>query len=73
MMNNIKNEILSSPNPQQTFQQMVSKIPNGQSCYNMIVQNYGGDPRQAFMSQAMQKGQQNIFQTVSDWISSLLG
>ena len=73
MMNNIKDEILKSPNPQQTFQQMVNKIPNGQTYLDMINQNFGGDPRQAFMSMAAQRGQENLFQSVSNWINSILG
>ena len=64
---------MKSPDPQQTFRQVISKIPNGQGYLDMVNQTYGGDPRQAFLSQATQKGQQNIFQAVSDWINSILG
>lgn len=56
MVNNLVNQVMSSADPNQTFNQMVSKIDGGQNALKLIQQYGNGDPKTAFMNYAAQNG-----------------
>ena len=64
MVINIINEILGSANPQETFQAMLNKIPNGQNLWQQFQQYGNGDPSKAVANYAAQTGKQSIAQNI---------
>lgn len=63
-VNNIIGQILNSANPQQTFQQVLSKSQDAQNAMNLINQYGNGNPKQAFLNYASQMGKQNLAQQI---------
>ena len=63
-VNSLVDQIMSSANPNQTFNQMVSKIDGGQNVMNLIQQYGNGDPRTAFMNYAAQNGKNAMAQQI---------
>ena len=55
-------QIMSSPNPQQVFSQIVGSSPDAQNAMNLIKQYGNGDPKAAFMNLAAAQGKQAIAQ-----------
>ena len=64
MATNIANEILSSANPQQAFQQVLQQNPEAQNAMNLINQYGNGDPKQAFLNYASQTGKSGLAQQI---------
>lgn len=59
-LKNLANQVLSSANPQASFNQMIESNPNGKAAMS-IVQEYGnGDPKAAFMNYAASQGKQAL-------------
>ena len=61
---NIINQIMSSANPQQTFNQVMGQSKEMQDAMNLIKQYGNGDPRQAFLNYMNQTGNQSIGQQI---------
>lgn len=61
---NIINQILSSVNPQQTFNQILSSNQQAQNAMNLINQYGNGDPKAAFMNYMNSTGKQSIGQQI---------
>lgn len=65
-INNLINQILSSANPQQMFDQMVSNNKDAQNAMNLINQYGNGDPKAAFMNYMNQTGKQTLGQKIME-------
>lgn len=57
-------QIMNTPNPQQTFSQIVSSSPDAQNVMNLIRQYGNGDPKTAFMNYAAAQGKQALAQQI---------
>lgn len=55
---------MSSPDPKQTFNQMVTKIDGGSNALNLIQQYGNGDPKAAFMNYAAQNGKSAMAEAI---------
>lgn len=55
---------MGSADPTQTFNQMVSSMPQGQEALNKIKEYGNGDPKTAFMNFAAQQGKQALAQQI---------
>lgn len=55
---------MGSADPNQTFNQMVSNMPQGQEALDKIKTYGNGDPKTAFMNFAAQQGQQMLAQQI---------
>lgn len=55
---------MNSPDPKQTFSQMVNSIQGGQEALNLVNQYGNGDPKQAFMNYATQQGKTALAQQI---------
>ena len=54
------NQIMSSVNPQQAFNQVLSASPDAKNAMDLINQYGNGDPKAAFMNYAVATGKQDI-------------
>ena len=63
-VNNLINQILSSANPQQMFNNMVSNNKDAQNAMNLINQYGNGDPKAAFRNYAAATGKQSFGQQI---------
>lgn len=61
---NIANQIMSSANPQQTFQQVLGQNKDAKDAMNLIQQYGNGDPKQAFLNYASAMGKQSLAQQI---------
>ena len=57
---NVINQIMSSANPQATFQQVLQQSPDAAKAMQMINQYGNGNPQQAFLNYANQTGKQEL-------------
>ena len=64
IVNNIINQILSSVNPQQTFNQILASNQQAQNAMNLVNQYGNGDPKTAFMNYMNSTGRQSIGQEI---------
>ena len=62
-------QIMGTPNPQQTFNQIISSSPEAQNAMNLIRQYGNGDPKTAFMNIAAAQGKQAIAQQIMQALS----
>lgn len=58
------NQIMSSVNPQQAFNQVLSASPDAKNAMDLINQYGNGDPKAAFMNYAAATGKQDIAQQI---------
>ena len=58
------NQIMSSVNPQQAFNQVLSASPDAKNAMDLINQYGNGDPKAAFMNYAASTGKQSIAQQI---------
>ncbi len=63
-VNNLVNQIMSSTDPRQAFNQVVNNIDGGANVMNLIQQYGNGDPRAAFMNYAAQQGKNVMAQQI---------
>ena len=61
---NLASQILSSVNPQETFNQILANNEQAKSAMDKINQYGNGDPRAAFMNYMKCTGQQNLGQQI---------
>ena len=61
-VNNLINQIMSSPNPQATFQQMLNNNKEAKAAYDNVLKYGNGDPKVGLMNYVAQTGQQNALQ-----------
>ena len=61
----IANQIMSSVNPQQAFNQVLESSPDAKNAMNLINQYGNGDPKVAFMNYAAATGKQDFAQQIS--------
>lgn len=64
MVNNLINQVLSSTNPQETFNGLVSQNQNLKAGMDIINQYGNGDPKAAFMNYAQSMGKGEIAQQI---------
>ena len=64
IVNNLVNQIMSSVNPQQAFNQVLSASPDAKNAMNLINQYGNGDPRTAFMNYMVATGKQSLGQSI---------
>ena len=58
------NQIMSSVNPQQAFNQVLSASPDAKNAMDLINKYGNGDPKAAFMNYAAATGKQDIAQQI---------
>ncbi|MBO7631889.1 MAG: hypothetical protein J6Y20_05315 [Lachnospiraceae bacterium] len=61
---NIINQILSSVNPQQTFNQILASNQQAQNAMNLVNQYGNGDPKAAFLNYMNSTGKQSLGQQI---------
>ena len=61
---NLASQILSSVNPQETFNQILANNEQAKNAMDKINQYGNGDPRAAFMNYMKSTGQQNLGQQI---------
>ena len=66
MVSNLINQILSSANPQQMFNNMISNNKDAQNAMNLINQYGNGDPKAAFENYAVANGKQSLGQQIKE-------
>ena len=64
IVNNLINQILSSVNPQETFNHILSSSPDAKNAMDLINQYGNGDPKAAFMNYAAATGKQSLGQSI---------
>lgn len=64
IVTSIINRIMSSVDPQATFNQVLSSSPDAKNAMDMINQYGGGDPKAAFMNYMNSTGRQNLGQQI---------
>jgi len=69
-MNDLVNQILTSPNPQESFNKLLETNREAKAAYDAILQYGNGDPKSAIINYAVSTGKQNMLQGI---VSSLFG
>ena len=64
IVNNLINQIMSSVNPQEAFNQVLSASPDAKNAMNLINQYGNGDPKTAFMNYMAATGKQSLGQSI---------
>lgn len=64
IVNNLANQILSSADPQQAFNQVLNASPDAKNAMDLINKYGNGDPKQAFMNYAAASGKQSFAQSI---------
>ena len=64
IVNNIANQIMSSADPQQAFNQVLNSSPDAKNAMDLINQYGNGDPKAAFMNYAAATGKQSFAQAI---------
>ena len=69
----LASQIMATPNPQETFNQMLNKNPELKKQYDLMNQYGNGDPKAAFMNYMGSTGKQSMGQLLINWIGNKLG
>ena len=64
IINSLINQIMSSVDPQQAFNQVLSSSPDAKNAMDLINQYGNGDPKVAFMNYAAATGKQSLGQQI---------
>ena len=64
MVKDLANKILGSVNPQQAFNNMLSKNSGAQNAMKICNEYGNGDPKTAFMNYAREKGKEGLAQQI---------
>lgn len=64
IINSLINQIMSSVDPQQAFNQVLSSSPDAKNAMDLINQYGNGDPKAAFMNYAAATGKQSLGQQI---------
>ena len=68
-INNVINQILTSANPQQMFNQIVANNQDARKAMDLVNQYGNGDPRSAFINIMAKEGKQSLGQQIMNMLN----
>ena len=71
--NDLASQIMSTPNPQETFYKMLDQNPELKEKWDLMNKYGNGDPKAAFMNYMGSNGKQTFGNMIIQWLGNKLG